>query len=64
MNIAFELDRFVLAQDLVYETVCDELRRGRKSTHWMRYIFSQITGLGHSALSQTYAISGPDEARA
>lgn len=60
MNISFELDRFVLAQDPVYETVCDELRRGRKSTHWMRYIFSQITGLGHSALSQTYAISGLD----
>ena len=31
MNISFELDRFVLAQDQVYETVCDELRRGRKS---------------------------------
>ncbi|RDV02279.1 DUF1810 domain-containing protein [Undibacter mobilis] len=60
----FNLDRFVTAQAAVYATACDELRRGRKRTHWIWFIFPQIAGLGLSMMSQKYAISGLDEARA
>ena len=60
----YDLDRFVLAQDLVYMQVRDELGRGRKASHWMWFVFPQIAGLGFSERSQRYAISGRDEARA
>lgn len=60
----FNLQRFVAAQEPVYGAVCDELRRGRKQSHWMWFIFPQIAGLGFSAMSVKYAISGLDEARA
>jgi uncharacterized protein (DUF1810 family) len=60
----YDLNRFVAAQDLVYTQVRDELGRGRKATHWMWFVFPQIAGLGFSATSQRYAISGFDEARA
>jgi len=60
----FDLKRFVTAQERVYAGVCDELRRGRKTSHWMWFIFPQIAGLGLSAMSRRYAISGLDEARA
>ncbi len=60
----FNLQRFVAAQAPVYVAVCDELRGGRKTSHWMWFIFPQIAGLGFSAMSQKYAISGLDEARA
>ena len=59
-----DLDRFVTAQDSDYETVLGELRRGRKTGHWIWYIFPQIAGLGRSWMSQHYAISSLDEARA
>ena len=62
--MSFDLDRFVAAQQGVYEGVLDELRRGRKVGHWIWFIFPQIAGLGHSAMSQLYAISSLDEARA
>jgi uncharacterized protein (DUF1810 family) len=62
--LSFDLDRFVAAQQGVYEGVLDELRRGRKVGHWIWFIFPQIAGLGHSAMSQLYAISSVDEARA
>ena len=62
--MSFDLDRFVAAQQGVYEGVLDELRRGRKVGHWIWFIFPQIAGLGHSAMSQLYAISSVDEARA
>lgn len=61
--MADDLERFVLAQDGVYDGVLEELRRGRKVGHWMWFIFPQVTGLGYSAMSQHYAISSPDEAR-
>lgn len=60
----FPLDRFVRAQDPVYASVLDELRRGRKTSHWMWFVFPQIAGLGHSPTSQIYAIASLDEARA
>jgi uncharacterized protein (DUF1810 family) len=60
----FNLRRFVLAQDPDYGTVVRELEAGRKRGHWIWYIFPQIRGLGGSAMSRKYAISGRDEARA
>jgi uncharacterized protein (DUF1810 family) len=60
----YDLDRFVAEQDRDYETVLGELRRGRKSSHWIWFIFPQIAGLGHSAMSQHFAIGSLDEARA
>ena len=59
-----DLDRFVRAQQGVYDGVLDELRAGRKVGHWIWFIFPQIAGLGHSSMSQMYAISTVDEARA
>ena len=59
-----DLDRFVTAQERDYETVLGELRRGRKSSHWIWFIFPQIAGLGHSSMSQHFAIGSLDEARA
>ncbi|MGP1394877.1 MAG: DUF1810 domain-containing protein [Inquilinaceae bacterium] len=61
---AFDLHRFMAAQDPVYAQVCAELRRGRKTTHWMWFVFPQIAGLGHSPMARTYAISSLEEARA
>ena len=62
--MAFDLDRFVSAQQGVYDRVIDELRRGRKVGHWMWFVFPQVAGLGYSVMSQRYAISSLDEARA
>ena len=64
MQTEFDLQRFVTAQDPVYATVVNELRHGRKRTHWMWFIFPQIAGLGHSAMAQQYAIADGDEAAA
>jgi len=64
MSDSYDLERFVTAQQGVYNGVLDELRSGRKVGHWIWFIFPQITGLGYSAMSQRYAISSLDEARA
>jgi len=60
----FNLQRFVEAQDPVFEQVTSELRSGRKTSHWIWFIFPQIQGLGRSPTAIEYAISGLDEARA
>ncbi len=60
----FELRRFVKAQNIVYAQVLEELTAGRKTSHWMWFVFPQLAGLGASAMSQRYAISGLDEAKA
>jgi uncharacterized protein (DUF1810 family) len=60
----WNLERFVQAQDRLFDGVREELRRGRKQSHWMWFVFPQIEGLGHSSMSERYAISGLDEARA
>ena len=60
----YDLDRFLEAQGHVYPGVLEELRRGRKTGHWMWFIFPQVTGLGQSATSQFYAIASREEARA
>ena len=60
----FNLERFVAAQAGVYETALAELTRGRKTSHWMWFIFPQIAGLGSSPTAVRYAIGSADEARA
>ncbi|BDI33890.1 hypothetical protein CCAX7_59410 [Capsulimonas corticalis] len=60
----FNLGRFTVAQESVYDDALSELKQGRKRTHWMWYIFPQIAGLGYSATSKQYAIHGLEEARA
>jgi uncharacterized protein (DUF1810 family) len=62
----YRLERFVAAQDEAgtYQRALAELRAGRKTSHWMWFIFPQIAGLGFSAMAQRYAISGLGEARA
>src|SRR5438105_3165014 len=60
----YDLERFVSAQEGVYERANAELRAGRKRTHWMWFIFPQIRGLGTSEMSARFAISSLDEARA
>jgi uncharacterized protein (DUF1810 family) len=58
------LQRFLDAQAPVYDAVLKELRAGRKSSHWMWFIFPQLAGLGHSAMARQFAIGSLDEARA
>jgi uncharacterized protein (DUF1810 family) len=66
MSGPHDLDRFTSAQDTggTYDRALAELRAGRKTTHWMWFVFPQIAGLGRSATAQTYAIASLDEARA
>lgn len=64
MDDPHDLQRFVDAQDGVFETALAELRAGAKRSHWMWFIFPQIAGLGHSPTAQFYAIRSLDEARA
>jgi uncharacterized protein (DUF1810 family) len=59
-----DLDRFLAEQARTYDGVLDELRRGHKTGHWIWFIFPQIAGLGRSAMSQRFAMSSLDEARA
>src|SRR5262249_34050164 len=63
---SYDLERFVSAQEAggTYEQALAELRRGRKTGHWMWFVFPQVAGLGHSAMSKRYAIASLDEARA
>lgn len=58
----FGLQRFVNAQDPVYDTVIAELRAGRKRTHWIWFIFPQLRGLGRSPTAQHYGIASREEA--
>lgn len=60
----FDLQRFVDAQDTVYDTVRAELSAGHKRSHWMWYIFPQLAGLGRSETARHYALSGVEEAQA
>jgi Uncharacterized conserved protein len=60
----FNLEHFVTAQAPVFETVLAELRAGRKRTHWMWFVFPQLSGLGRSSTARFYGIGSIDEARA
>jgi uncharacterized protein (DUF1810 family) len=64
MPDTFQLQRFVEAQARNYADALAELRRGRKTSHWMWYVFPQIAGLGSSAMARNYAIGSLEEARA
>ena len=58
-----DLRRFVDAQEGTYDAALAELRRGRKTGHWIWYVFPQISGLGTNEMSRYYAIRSIDEAR-
>ena len=60
----FNLKRFEDAQREVYPMALGEIRRGRKQTHWMWFIFPQLLGLGSSPMARRYGIESIDEARA
>jgi uncharacterized protein (DUF1810 family) len=62
MTDPFDLQRFLDAQSSVYPLVLDELRRGRKQSHWMWFIFPQLAGLGHRAMAQRFVIASRAEA--
>src|SRR6476659_3909139 len=64
MDDPYDLQRFVDAQAGVYDAVCDELRNGHKTRHWMWFVFPQLQGLGQSAMAHWYGIASLDEARA
>lgn len=61
---SFDLQRFVTAQDPVWDDVLAELRAGRKQTHWMWFVFPQLAVLGRSSMARHYGLSGLDEAKA
>lgn len=60
----YDLQRFVSAQDRIYDTVIKELTAGRKASHWMWFVFPQLRGLGSSPTAVRFGISSVDEARA
>lgn len=62
--MGFDLQRFVAAQDPLFEQVMAELANGAKTSHWMWFVFPQLAGLGTSAMAQRYALSGLEEAEA
>lgn len=64
MSEPFDLERFVTAQNSVYDAVLTELRSGCKRSHWMWFVFPQLAALGRSATAQRYGISGLAEGRA
>ena len=64
MNDPHDLQRFVDAQNPVFEGVRLELRRGRKQSHWMWFVFPQLKGLGASSMAKRFGISSRDEAQA
>ena len=64
MPTAFNLERFIQAQETNYAAARIELQAGRKRSHWMWYLFPQVIGLGNSANSITFAIRSLEEATA
>ncbi|MFJ4143060.1 DUF1810 domain-containing protein [Pseudomonas sp. NPDC089734] len=64
MHDAYDLQRFVEAQQPLFQQALSELEAGKKRSHWMWFVFPQIKGLGRSSMAQRYAISGLAEAQA
>ena len=64
LNDPYDLQRFVDAQNPVFEQVLSELRAGEKQSHWMWFIFPQLKGLGRSGMAMKFGISSRDEAMA
>jgi uncharacterized protein (DUF1810 family) len=63
-NDPYNLERFVTAQNDVFDDVRAELRSGRKESHWMWFVFPQLRGLGHSSMASRFGISSREEAEA
>lgn len=63
-DIDYDLDRFIDAQNGIYDRALAELEAGRKQSHWMWFIFPQVAGLGSSFMAEKYAIRSADEASA
>lgn len=63
MTEAHHLRRFVEAQASTYETALREIKRGRKTSHWMWFVFPQVFGLGGSSMARTYGICSLEEAQ-
>ena len=59
-----DLERFLIAQQTYYRIALQEIKSGRKRSHWMWFIFPQIAGLGYSETARYYAIKDMDEAKA
>ena len=59
----YDLDRFVKAQEKMYDIALNEIKNGKKNSHFMWYIFPQLKGLGYSDISNYYGISGLEEAK-
>ena len=62
--MAYHLDRFIEAQQTVYDRALAEIRSGRKQSHWMWFVFPQLDALGFSETSRRYAVKSLDEAAA
>ena len=58
------LNRFIKAQEYMYKTALEEMKKGKKESHWIWYIFPQLRGLGYSPKTYTYGINGLEEAKA
>ena len=63
-KIEYDLERYVDAQNMVYDIALQEIKNGHKRGHWIWFVFPQIKGLGHSYNSEYYGISGTKEAKA
>lgn len=63
-SMMYDLDRFVEAQSTIYPRALSEIARGRKTSHWMWFVFPQLAGLGRSEMAHQFAIGSLDEARA
>lgn len=59
----YDLSRFITSQQSYYQAALAEIKSGKKTTHWIWYIFPQIKGLGRSAMSQQFAVENLEEAR-
>lgn len=57
-----DIERFIKAQENVYDNALNEIKNGRKISHWMWFIFPQINGLGKSSISNYFSIKSLDEA--
>lgn len=62
--MGYDLTRFIQVQQQDYPFALDEIKKGRKKSHWIWYIFPQLKGLGHSAMSEYYGIQDLEEAKA
>jgi len=64
MDDQYDLTRFLAAQEPLLDRVCAELTAGRKTSHWMWFVFPQLQGLGSSATARRYGLACIQEARA